>query len=366
MTAYTAKDVTLYVPYYNAQDTIEACVESLQGQSVTPAQLLIINDGSTEQLPAHIRDSGTIDIIEHHENKGLACARNTALETCDTALLASVDADVVTDPDWLKTLLHCLNAKDVSGCGGRMDEKYQVTLGDRWRSVHMAQHWGKDQQANPRFLYGCNTLFITEALREAGGYPTTYRTNYEDGMISRALYEAGHHLHYIPAAHCQHLRQDTWRTVLQAYWEWHLTAGLNRGELASKDSLIKRIGSVAFGIFDYRQNLDREFERKALLGLDACIPWVFAGYDLAYYAEQTGEAIFNFPGALESHLPPILLDVLPEMLPPAETVRVDKALEEAYCQEFVNCLRRFGWASCSGYAADMVHYLETVDQNLVV
>ena len=120
---------------------------------------------------------------------GLAVARNTALENCDTPLIASVDSDVVAEKDWLEKLLERINQGDVVGVAGRMDEFYKQDIGDRWRAKHMAQHWGEQPLLNPRFLYGANTLMIADELRNSGGFDACCRTNNEDRSMCDSLYE---------------------------------------------------------------------------------------------------------------------------------------------------------------------------------
>ena len=218
---YNSKQITLYVPCYNANSTIEQCLNSLLEQSIPVHSLFLVNDGSTEKLPVT-----SVPIINHPENLGLAAARNTALKACETSLIASVDSDVVVAKDWLEKLLDRMNSGDVVGVAGRMDEYYKKDIGDRWRARHMAQHWGEDALINPSFLFGANTLMKTEVLKSVGGFDTRCRTNNEDRTMCKNIYEKGGALAYEPSAKCFHLRRDTATTILTSYWGWHHAKGL--------------------------------------------------------------------------------------------------------------------------------------------
>ncbi len=283
---FVPNDITVYVPCYKAGQTIVPCVEALLGQSVVPHRILAIDDGSPEPLVLP-----RIEVIRHPVNQGLAAARNTALQACDTPLIASVDADVVAQPDWLSCLLAALNggpadSMPVAGVGGRLNEFYQHRLADRWRARHMAQHWGGAPLVNPRFLYGANTLFVADEVRQSGGYDAALRTNNEDRVLSDALYARGRTLVYEPAAMCHHLRQDGCRSILQGYWQWHHAKGLQRGDFDHPAGLLRRISEVNFGIFRYRFDMDRAAGREEFLGLDAAIAWVFCALDLRFYARR--------------------------------------------------------------------------------
>ena len=86
--------------------------------------------------------------------------------------MASIDADCVARPDWLETLMGCLEDERVAGAGGRLIETRCLSLPDRWRTSHMRQDWGEEFVANPPFLFGNNTLFRKAALEKAGQVTT--------------------------------------------------------------------------------------------------------------------------------------------------------------------------------------------------
>jgi len=279
---YTAQDISIYVPFYNAGRTIERCIESLLAQTIKPKRLFVIDDGSLEKLPEGI----AVEVISHGINKGLAAGRNTALNNCETALIASVDADVIAQPQWLEVLLNTLNDSAAAGVAGRMDEYYQENTGDRWRAVHMAQHWGDEKQENPRFLFGANTLMNVEALRKVGGFDTSCRTNNEDRTVCDALVEHGAKLIYQPKARCLHLRQDETHTILSAYWGWHHAKGVKEGDFDSYKGLLSRIKRVNFGIGEYRAEMDSLAGRSEFIPLDYLLPLVFCCRDLDLYCRR--------------------------------------------------------------------------------
>jgi len=298
----TAQDVTLYVPCYAADATIGEVVAGILAQTATPGRVLLVDDGSPRPLAA----PPGVELVRHPHNLGLAAARNTALGLCETALIASLDSDVVPSPTWLETLLAAFNRGGVHGVAGRLDERHHTSPADHWRATHMAQHWGDAELLDPRFLYGANTLFLADALRALGGYDPTLRTNYEDMSTCLALYAQGKHLRYTPAARCEHLRVDTSASILPGYWKWHHAKGLLRGDFDSQEGLLRRVEDVNFGIFQYRFDLDVEQGRADLLALDLLLPWVFCALDLRLGAQRgafTGTSPFPPPAGLEGLVP---------------------------------------------------------------
>lgn len=333
---FSPSDITLYVPFYNAGRTISRCIESLKKQSVTPFEILIIEDGSQESLPAGL----DCRVIEHGENKGLSAGRNTALGECKTKLIASVDADVVADQFWLENLLKCLNNSSAAGVGGGMVENFQNSLGDTWRAVHMAQNWGPELIENPRFLFGANTLFQKECLEKVGGYDESLRTNNEDRTISESLYDERYKLCYEPEARCYHLRQDRTETILAAYWGWHHAKGLLEGDFDSEKGLLSRIDRVNFGISNYRYELDLKMKRKEFLILDLLIPYVFACRDIQFYCHRNNKQIPDL--SLLAQL--ILKDSYEDLeifIPEYENSNKSNGWYKNYLEKFENSLAEF-------------------------
>lgn len=102
--------ISVIIPFYNSEDTIIIAVESVLRQSLPPAELILMNDGSTDQslevLTAFLEKNDfphTNVVIENYkENKGVYTARNHALEICSQPLVAFQDADDFWHVDKLK------------------------------------------------------------------------------------------------------------------------------------------------------------------------------------------------------------------------------------------------------------------------
>jgi glycosyltransferase involved in cell wall biosynthesis len=338
---HNPSDITLYVPYYNARDTIEAVLDGIEGQTVSPGTVLVVDDGSEEPL-----QTSRARVIRHDTNRGLAAARNTALQRCQTPLLAALDADVVPCAEWLEALLDTLNRTGADGVGGRLDERFQDTLADCWRSVHMAQHWGDQAVEQPRFLYGANTLFRVSALQQAGGYDERYRTNDEDRTISDAVYAEDGRLVYTPSARCEHLRRDTVHTILCGYWQWHRTRGIMQGDFDRPDGLLPRIELVNFGIFRYRFDMDVQQQRHAFLALDSMIPWVFCACDLLLLRQRLHIPVPRFPDErLLENLRPDAIQAIRQICPPCGAESSGPAWFARYYERFRFLMDSYGWYS---------------------
>ena len=84
-TADKAPLISVLVPVYNTQAFLPACVDSILNQTYSPLEVILVNDGSTDESAAlcdayAARDS-RVRVI-HQKNGGLSAARNAGLDGC--------------------------------------------------------------------------------------------------------------------------------------------------------------------------------------------------------------------------------------------------------------------------------------------
>lgn len=213
------EDVTLAVPCYNAEESLPELFDALDRLSPQPRRIVCIDDGSTDGTRGLIRNHDRPELVVHEENKGLAAARNTALEITDSPGLAMLDADVIPDEGWLAAVCTALDERDAAMVGGRLVERL-TTVADEWRAVHLPQQFG-DEPLSREWVPGSNFLCRAEAVRSVGGWNEAYRTNYEDVDIGRRLRAAGRAVWYTPHARAEHDRTDSVRSVVSTMWDWY-------------------------------------------------------------------------------------------------------------------------------------------------
>lgn len=265
--------ITVYVPSYNAMEFLASCIEGLLAQTLPPNEILVIDDGSRDYSAEIASRYSEVRLVRHSTNRGLGVVRNTAMNMARNEFVASIDADCVAASNWLAELVKNMNDPKVAGVGGKLIEGVQRSTADRWRKAHMPQEWGDVLIRNPRFLFGCNNLFRRSAVLEAGGYDETMRTNGEDTDVSARLRRGGWDLVYDPQAQATHLRHDTTRSVLDAYWRWW------RFGVRAYSNGVRLRSVVGHALFvHFRYNFfeavrdDLKASRWSLLGFDLLLP----------------------------------------------------------------------------------------------
>ena len=212
--------VSVYVPAYNVAECLPYCIQGLLAQTLPPDEILVIDDGSRDSSPQIASSYSGVTLVRHPTNKGLAAARNTAFRAARNEFVASIDADCVPEPTWLAELVKHMADPTVAGVGGKLTEGVQRNTADRWRAMHMPQHWGDAPVRNPRYLFGCNNLFRKSMVLGLGGYDEARRTNGEDTDLSLRLRENNFTLVYDPSARATHVRHDTTLSILDTHWRW--------------------------------------------------------------------------------------------------------------------------------------------------
>lgn len=122
--------ISIIVPIYNCEKYLDKCLESIVNQTYKNLEIILVDDGSTDNCPKMCdywaeKDS-RIKVI-HKENGGVSSARNAALDIASGDYIGFVDSDDFIDPDMYEFLItdSINNDTEISCCTYRyVDEKY--------------------------------------------------------------------------------------------------------------------------------------------------------------------------------------------------------------------------------------------------
>lgn len=211
--------LSVAIPCYNGAAYIGQTIAAVLEQTQPAAEILVIDDGSTDSSPDIIQ-TYPVQYIRHAQNKGLATARNSALAAAQGEIIVFVDVDAFAAPDLLETLATGYDTAVVAGVGGQGIESNIQSLADRWRRAHATQGHGR----HPKFvdhLYGLCMSYRRSALEAIGGFDPGYLTNAEDVDVGLRLTQAGYKLRYLPNAQVFHQRHDDETSLKRAMRNWY-------------------------------------------------------------------------------------------------------------------------------------------------
>lgn len=109
--------VSVIVPVYNAEKTLDRCVQSLIGQDYSDIEIILVNDGSMDESEK-LCDSYKTQYPDRitaitQQNSGPAVARNRGIEMSTGEYLAFLDADDYVDSSMISTMVGCAQENDV-------------------------------------------------------------------------------------------------------------------------------------------------------------------------------------------------------------------------------------------------------------
>lgn len=122
--------VTIIIPVYNVEDYLKKCVDSVLNQTYTNIEIILVDDGSTDNSgiicdELKIRDN-RIKVI-HKVNGGLADARNAAIDVMTGEYVTCIDSDDWVSEDYISYLLNLLLDKDCDISMVQMKKIYKYT-----------------------------------------------------------------------------------------------------------------------------------------------------------------------------------------------------------------------------------------------
>ena len=160
-------DISIIVPIYNVELYLEKCINSILNQTFKNFELLLVNDGSTDNsgeiCDKYARVDNRIKVI-HKENGGLSSARNEGLKNALGEYFAFVDSDDYIDYRMYETLFGLIkeNQADISICNfirqynGKIEYKEDTYIMNIFNTEEALQEMFK---GNLYRFSVCNKLF---------------------------------------------------------------------------------------------------------------------------------------------------------------------------------------------------------------
>lgn len=94
--------IAVVIPAYNYAQYLPACIDSVLAQTFEPAEILVVDDVSTDDTPEVVRRyEGRVRYVRHERNSGLSASRNTGIRNTSADLITFLDADDMMKPDTL-------------------------------------------------------------------------------------------------------------------------------------------------------------------------------------------------------------------------------------------------------------------------
>lgn len=208
MTGPLEPRVSVVVPVFNGEATIEACVASLLSQEhlSSAPEIIVVDNGSTDGTDRILRSFESVRVLRE-AIRGSAAARNTGVRAATGSVVAFIDADAAAERDWLAALLGALREPDVGIVGGAIlcrrggnrIERFGERIHDQRRAI---------EEERPPYVDACNWASPRSVLIDAGLFDETL-LRAQDVDLSWRIHRRGGRLVYAPHAVVRHHNERT-------------------------------------------------------------------------------------------------------------------------------------------------------------
>jgi len=196
--------VTVLMAVHNGARFVDEAIASILGQSFSDFELLIVDDGSTDDTPGRIRASGDprIRCVRNHTNIGLTRSLNAGLAAARGTLIARQDSDDISHPGRLSAQVDFLRRQPevaVLGAQARMiDAGKRRVRAAPWpkSTTNRAIRW--QLIFDSPFIHS-SVMFRKSVIVALAGYNESFATSQDFELWSRVA-AAGHEMRNLPDA----------------------------------------------------------------------------------------------------------------------------------------------------------------------
>jgi GT2 family glycosyltransferase len=191
------ESVSVIVPHFNRPDLVRGALLSIHGQSIKPAEILLVDDGSSPENQDKLRElSSLATIVTSPRNGGISSTRNLGAQIAKSEWLAFLDDDDYWLPDKQERQIQYIEAHpDVKALGGGTTVR---TADGR------EEYWGEKLTYRVTLAHAlCYTASLPPSLLirrdvflSLGGFDSRLR-HMEDFEFGIRLLAAGHETHFL-------------------------------------------------------------------------------------------------------------------------------------------------------------------------
>ncbi len=184
--------VSIVIPCYNQEQYLKEAVDSVLVSTYSNIEIIIVNDGSTENLDILRNFSSTKIILIHQENQGVAAARNNGIKIATGKYILPLDADDKIHPEYIEKAVRVLEENPEIG----------IVYSRAMYFGKVNYEWKLKEHKFPNYLWENgipNTAMYKKSDWElSGGYKSEMQDGNEDWEFWITLSELGIKTYKIP------------------------------------------------------------------------------------------------------------------------------------------------------------------------
>lgn len=190
--------VTVLMAVYNGESTVQKAVESVLAQKYTDWDLIIVDDGSTDNsyqvISAIAKQDNRIQIIRNAHNLGFPASLNFGWQSSKSDLIALNDADDTSHPDRLAHQVSFMNAHpeiDVLGAGVVLLDQDGATISTAMRPENHDELESRMYKENP--FFHPTVMYRRRFLEALNGYDPMLKRSQDVDLFLRGYRKFRYH-----------------------------------------------------------------------------------------------------------------------------------------------------------------------------
>ena len=189
--------VSVIIPCFNQGKFLDEAVASVRSQTYKDIEIVIVNDGSDDDITADICNSfrGPDIKVLHTENQGLAAARNNGIKQAEGIYILPLDADDRIGSSYVDEAVAVLDSRPDIGI-----VYSRANLFGAVETEWPLPEYSLDEMLKNNIIF-CSALYRRSDWELAGGYDPGMIYGWEDYDFWLSLIERGRRVHQLPATH---------------------------------------------------------------------------------------------------------------------------------------------------------------------
>jgi O-antigen biosynthesis protein len=273
--------VSIIVPVFNQSKYTFNCLNSLKSIQSVAYEVIVVNDASTDDTQAVLRNISGIRIITNSDNIGFIRSCNRGSSEARGEFICFLNNDTKVFPNWMESLLEVIsNNQTVGAVGSKLiypDGRLQEAGGIIWKDASGCNFGRLENPTNPEYNYvrevdycsGASLLVRSELFKSIGGFSEEFLpAYYEDTDLCFTIRSLGYKVMYQPRSQVIHFEGISSGTDINSGVKKHQQTNAIKFEIKWRETLKEYLPQDTKD----RDGARRHSETPTILIIDSYVP----------------------------------------------------------------------------------------------